>query len=293
MFTFSSVLGSRNSQFLARSARALLLSAFLGVGVGTVSAQNKLAEVGKTDGTLDYCPAQFSYQGKPRIFERINTEDDSYVCNVYDCNMQKERQISFKEYPMSMEFIDLDAGNLYNGTNLGLTQTLFNQDEKFENVVDLENGKGFSIVQEDGTVVFTENRDFVWGENDYSHYLDFELIKMGGKCYLKVGDSEYDYMYLVDNESGTGITYVNKMKNTSVRPTVLERNTPVTVDLKDATGQHTVTVVNASGRTVHAESVPQGQTSLTLDTSKWGSGLNVVSVKGADGKVESCKVIVK
>ncbi len=293
-FTFYSASGSRNSQFLP-TVPALVLSAFLGVGFGTVSAQNKLTEVGKIGrvySELDYCPALFSAQGTPYIFEKINTDDESYVCNVYDCNMQKECQISFKDDPQSMEVVDLDAENFYDGNNLTLTQTLFNQDEKFEGVVDLGNGKGFSIVQDDGTVVFTENRDFVWeGASPYGLY--FDVIKMGGKYYLKVGDSEYDYMYLINNESGTGMTYVNKMKHANAKPTVLERNTPITVDLKDEAGQYAVTVVSAFGRVVHAENVRQGQRSLTLDTSKWDSGLNVISVKGADGKVESCKVIIK
>ncbi len=275
--------------------RSFAMSAFLLAGTVSSSAQSGLTNVGIFSNRLDPVPGIFSYDGKTRLLEKPYEYSGPYTINVYDSEFKKEKQITFKDVPSSVEYYDLNQGTTISELyDVLLTQTLFNQDEKYEAIVENYDASGyqtgFSVVQEDGTVLFT---------TQYKNYNNvyFHIIKVGDLYYLSVkyeDDNYYDYssIYRIDREGSSGLTFVKKIKGMSVSPTVLDRSTPVTVDFKEGEGQHEVRVVTAGGKTVHKESV-DGASSVTLDTSRWGSGMNIVTVRDKNGKTESCKVIVK
>ncbi len=279
--------------------RSFALSAFLLAGTVSASAQLDLTNVGilpTDDSGLAYCPSLFSYGNKTYFFEQsyYSYDENIYSYKVYDSKFNNVRQITLKNNPRYLDYHDFDqsfgfGGNFISG--IAFTQTLFNNDDKFEAIVVNQGADnrvtGFSVVQEDGKVLFTTQLEYC----DY-----FYIFKIDNSYFLAVHgyESEGFYLYSIDREgsSSSGLTFVKKIKGMSVSPTVLDRSTPVTVDFKEGEGQHEVRVVTAGGKTVHKESV-DGASSVTLDTSRWGSGMNIVTVRDKNGKTESCKVIVK
>lgn len=78
----------------------------------------------------------------------------------------------------------------------------------------------------------------------------------------------------------------------SVSPRMASRNQDINV-VAEGNGVREVIVTNAAGQVVYSTKVAAGETNVKISSRRPSSGLNVVSVKGADGKEENCKVIVK
>lgn len=213
--------------------------------------------------------------------------------------------------------IDYDE-NTYPDDECYLTQTLFNTDEKFEyirweyddNATDIYDERdrdgdgeidfryvkyggactGFSIVQEDGTVLQTINcneSDGLW------------LVKINGKRYL-IGDELIskdengnqtwgDVWYRID-PSTNSVKRIEAPMGMVVRPAVAGRNSQVTVELDGDARE--IQVVNAAGQTVKRIPVGEGQRQVTFNTRGLGSGVNVVRATGRNAE-NSRKFIVK
>lgn len=206
-----------------------------------------------------------------------------------------------------------------------LSQTLFNNDDKYEylevvfkqctekeendrdfdGMIDEEITNiynkiiGFKIVQDDGTVLQTINIEpynlYVGNEPSYRFREHMYLYTINGKNYFGYFDEDYTF-YSINNDGGSsGIIHkVGSPIKVSVRPTIVNRNEPISVALDgDNAESSRVTVNDASGRTVYRTTIPAGQKQTNIDTSKFGNGLNVVTVQRNGSKVDSHKVIVK
>lgn len=257
------------------------------------------------------------YEGKSGIL--YECRDDYSVTYTGDWTETKEDNDNTISSVERLGFIDYDSHSTYSGKSVSLTQTLFNSDSKYEYIrnkirieadesyerdrdgdgqVDYENTfyraacTGFDIVSEDGTVL--QSVDFAVGTLNEGG----DILKLNGKYYLmfytyeSAEDSYYSLVYSID-KGATSVQQVGEPRRISVRPSLAERNAPITVETPDAQRDRRLTVTNAAGQTVWKQIIPAGQSSVQIDGSRLSRGLNIVNVEDDSKRNNSCKVIVK
>lgn len=238
----------------------------------------------------------------------------------YSGEWEKVRTDTISQYEdiVTMNYYDLD-NNTYRNGDVGffVTQTLFNDEEKFEYIrieyddtpsTDYEQDRdedgevdyrvienrtcvGFSIVQEDGTVIQTVPRATTGTENStvLDRYAD--LIKVNGKMYLSMIEGEKTHrkqaFYRIDKQTNN-VKRMNAVSGLRVSPRIAEKSQNVTVELEEGSQAQQVLVVNAAGQIVKKIPVANGQHRVTFNTATMGRGMNMVS----DGQ-NSCKMIIK
>ena len=253
------------------------------------------------------------------FFENIEDENEYYThptYSIYDGEFNLVRSFSydFSKYgglgAAVIVFNDFDDySNYYIGESY-LTQTVFNDDDKFEFIRfnfedgEIENGtnyqgkhcSGFSIVQEDGTVLQS-----IRNERIFFYFLPYSLtegdiavVKLNGKFYLMIEEyiknskeETQKVLYLIE-KGANSVKRVAAIPDINVRPRVAERNETITVELGEGSNAREIQVVNAAGQMVKNIPVTKGQRQVTFSTEGMGRGMNVVR-----GGKNSCKIIVK
>ena len=226
-----------------------------------------------------------------------HNNDDIITIRVYDENLGIKKTINPTDYPESISVYDYN--NNSGDFEITLTQTLFNDDEKFEYILlqeDNENRsyyKSLQVISEDGTILQTlEFPNKVYGAN-------VKLVIIGKSRYLAFGEyeGEDDFhclnMYKINKSADPSkVSIATAPMRVSVSPRMASRNQDINV-VAEGNGVREVIVTNAAGQVVYSTKVAAGETNVKINSRRLSSGLNVVSVKGADGKEENCKVIVK
>ena len=170
--------------------------------VANVQAQgsNGLTEV-STSYSEGYCyviPKDFTF-GKNFY---LSSSPESFPVYVYNDDFEIVKTINVTHGVRRCLYRDFDGNSFPTDNDSGtfyLTQTLFNDDEKFEYIRNSSEG-GFEIVSEDGTVLQTcKTVDF--DENG-----PFDIYRMNGKLYLGVpcySDLRDDYqcLYKIDKQT--------------------------------------------------------------------------------------------
>ena len=216
---------------------------------------------------------------------------------VYDNEFNIKKTITPESEPNSLNVHVLNANSA--DYTIYLTQTLFNDDEKFEYII--ESGSGtyateLKVVSEDGTVLQTLK--YPAGVEVYRDEID--LFVVGSNKYLRIGESvdengnEYMNLYKInkDAKDPSKVSIATAPMRVSVSPRMASRNQDINV-VAEGNGVREVIVTNAAGQVVYSTKVAASETNVKINSRRLSSGLNVVSVKGADGKEENCKVIVK
>ena len=203
--------------------------------------------------------------------------------------------------------------------DLYITQSLFNDDEKYEYltasykktvetvsendrdgdgepdyIVTEEKLKvdGLEIVQEDGTVLYRFT-----GDEGYT-ISQGEFYSLNGKLYFNLYEYGENSRYLLYAITPGGeaslIKATDVSTKASVSPRVVCRWQMVTVEVDDDTPSlREVIVSNAAGQTVYRTAIQPGHNMAQIPAALMGSGINVVTVKGAGRHPASYKVIVK
>ena len=216
---------------------------------------------------------------------------------VYDNEFNLKKTITPESVPSALHVQMLNANSA--DYTIYLTQTLFNDDEKFEYLI--EPGSGMyatelKVVSEDGTVLQTLK--YPAGVKVYRDEID--LFVVGSNKYLRIGESvdengnEYMNLYKInkDAKDPSKVSIATAPMRVSVSPRMASRNQDINV-VAEGNGVREVIVTNAAGQVVYSTKVAAGENNVRISSRRLSSGLNVVSVKGADGKEENCKVIVK
>ena len=237
-------------------------------------------------------PDAYLYDRKEYIVGQGEYNNKLYV---YDEELKLVKEINSAEEITSFEWRNM-ADNAYGSTTY-LTQTLFNDDEKFEYIVSIQGDnssygiKGVKIMSESGKVLQT----LFFNKNASDIY----VIQVGSNNYI--GCCGYDDMikantinlYKINkNSDPSKVSIATTPVNIKVSPRVAERNQDITV-AAEGEGIREVVVSDASGRIVYSTKAAAGQQTVKLNSLYLSSGLNIVSVKSADGKSENCKVVVK
>lgn len=221
------------------------------------------------------------------------------------------------------QFKDYDADIL--GPTMYATQTLFNNDSKYEylrpkleiveagtNTYDRDNdgeidkektyyrpmATALELVSEDGTILQSVPLDLGM---DYIEPNDATIFKMNGNYYVGIftthdneeGKREYYTQIYSINPSTTSIQKVDIPQGLAVRPSLADRNATIRVETPAAQSDRRIIVTNAAGQTVWDTTIQAGQTNVQIDARHLSRGVNVVNVEGDSKQNNSCKVIVK
>ena len=238
----------------------------------------------------------------------------------YDHNAQRGYfYISRKNYDVSTAD---DRGIL-------LSQTLFNEDQKYEYIAPIitdgvreihqsssyEGGisrmfyekhyggaiTGFKVMSEDGSTLNSVNFD---GNFVARYYDDCNLTIINGKYYLLFSGYILDetnltqkyarLIYAMDKNTNQIQKVAEHVGNVNVYPRVAERSEMITVELngEDNNDLREIVITNAAGQTMIRVPVEKGQKSGTIPASQLSRGMNIVDAIDRKGHNAS-KVIVK
>ena len=241
---------------------------------------------------------QFLYDAGTQYVVSVEYSEDrtAATMRVYDNEFNLKKTITPESVPSNLDVHVLNENSA--DYTIYLTQTLFNDDEKFEYLI--EPGYGtpteLKVVSEDGTVLQTLK--YPAGVKVYRDEID--LFVVGSNKYLRIGVSvdengnEYMNLYKInkDAKDPSKVSIATAPMRVSVSPRMASRNQDINV-VAEGNGVREVIVTNAAGQVVYSTKVAAGENNVRISSRRLSSGLNVVSVKGADGKEENCKVIVK
>ncbi len=199
----------------------------------------------------------------------------------------------------AIPIIDIDRTTLFDSDNelLLITQSLFNNDDKFEFVRfvnDEYKTKAFEIVNEDGEVLTTVNSP----EDSYRSHP--RILKWNDKYYFGICSYTNDYthyswdIYLIEKETNS-IRKVNAAPLMSVMPALAERNSTVnvTLDAETVKSGGELIVTDSNGRTIGRSRVEVGQTSVPVTTDRMSSGVYNITLTEKGQKIENARIIVK
>ena len=306
--------------------KKLLLSAMAVAALFGATAQNQITPV---DGPATitsykkYIPRFMTHGNTPylQVYRETDGQNVYDSCFLFDNNLQVAKVLpyilgtysftnaygSVRENNIEPSIIDVynyDDNTIINGVHY--TQTLFNNDSKFEYIKPVWDGEcrivRLDIIDEDGNTVnsitwtagYVLNPDYYSGEDAvvYSQSGGCKLIVIGGKYYLclNVGTNNFNKQslyYRIDRQTQS-ITRVENVPF-NVFPTVAERGNDITVQLEEGASAREIVVVDAMGREVKSIPVAQGQREVKISTSDLGSGMGFVS----DRKNGAVKIIVR
>ena len=224
--------------------------------------------------------------------------------------------------PVSIYIYDIEKGDCLDNVSMHCTQTLFNQDDKYEYVVPKyrleetvdEQGRdgdgeadyreyearavvtGFDVVSEDGGTVMSLEFDGTVMDhmNEYENYEIIEICFWGGKKYIVIdGDDEY-VIYELNSETSK-VSKIVSESGMRLFPSIAKRNTTVSVEVAAETQRQGgfLQVISSNGRCVYSKSVDAGIETLQIPTHRLESGVYVVTFKAQGKEVETSKLIIR
>lgn len=222
-------------------------------------------------------------------YQPKENEDEGGTMIIYDEDLKIVRTINLNTFPMDLWVYDFNDNP--GDYDLYASQSLFNDDEKFEYVT-LDSDSGMDpeivkIVSEDGTVLQSltvpANRGldiFIVGKNRYLSIIPNE-------------DDGFRYMYKINkSKDPSEVSISNVPVKMKVSPRIADRNQDITVAV-EGDGIKVVVVTDVAGKVVYTTKAEPGQNSVTINSRHLSYGLNIINVRSENGKEESSKVVVK
>ena len=242
------------------------------------------------------------------------TPDETEEIERYNTNVSP---IFNKEEPWCLDFVN------YSEYYVGITQALFNDDEKYEFLIPElalfteDRGYnsynqtqttyyeykpvGYKVVSEDGTVlsritVEGAEEDGCWGY----------VLCLDNKKYFVIETDTYDeeneeYSYyshffeIKKSANGTNIEKVRDIKGSMrVRPTVADRNEEISITLDDDNNTaRELIITSVNGKIVERRNIPAGENTVKVNAAMMRSGMYNFTLQKKGEIVDNSKVIVK
>lgn len=240
--------------------------------------------------------------------------------------------VSVQDYGIG--FVDYDANQIIseifsNGDGVCLSQTLFNQDEKYEYLsfsyelseesIYEENCplpeysstftqygtgwrvsayKSFNVMSEDGTILQTVT--FPNGFN-MIELVEAQVIKLADQYYIlcqgEMNESETLLIYKINRSSvGASVEQVCAPIKVGAFPSVANRNQMITIQLSGenaGNNQTNLQVVDMQGKVLNQQTIPAGQTSTTIPAHRLSNGMNLIKITQGSKTIGTEKVIIK
>ena len=209
-----------------------------------------------------------------------------------------------------------------------MSQTLFNNDEKYEIIVPVYGGEviyqkenssertiyrnyvvtSLNIVSETGEVLHTleaGDNKFISLDEGYGNY----IVKIGNKTYLVlpignltpnswgdwVSDYEFHRWYEICKET-TSVNFVREMRGSmNIRPTVANRDEQITITLNDENSNtaRELIITGVNGQLVDRRDIPAGENTVTVSAAMMRSGMYNFTLQKKGEIMDNGKVIVK
>jgi hypothetical protein len=299
--------------------KLFLILCAIAFGMSGAKADVNLTMTMSDFNTFEKLPAKYTADSKDKAVTATNNSDGSKPkrrasVSVYDDDFKFIKEITadateFTDdyyFPCIMRIYTSD--NLYSETPSGnalyVTQTLFNDDAKYEYlmaVVDQDRScRSLKVKSEDGNTLSTIQ--FPDGYKLYSiSENDVALIELNGKNYIiikveaRLGGDSYDYYNLVYkiDASTSSVKQVGAPIKVKVSPTIVERGEMINVALPEI-GANTgvINVVSTAGAVVFNQKVEAGTSQASIDTSSLQRGLYIVTIDNGKTR-ESTKIIIR
>lgn len=168
-------------------------------------------------------PQIFSYEEKMQVVFEAESSFDIYDANLHKVYSIKKNSDFEDRNIQSIAFYDWDQNSYYSDKSFYFTQTLFNDDEKYEYVAkhysepDAEGytyTDGFNIVSDDGTILQT-----VMFDETTAGSINVNVWKIEGKIYFVVrGSSVYNFVYNFYEVEKGAATAVHQVSSLPVSP---------------------------------------------------------------------------
>lgn len=207
---------------------------------------------------------------------------------------------------------------------VNISQTLFNDDEKYEAIVPVYGGEviyqegndrriyknyvvtSFKIVGETGETLHTlnagENMFFASGEGK-----GIQIIRIDDKfyCVVPVGDFVVDnpewqhgdsYRWYEICKATNSINFVRQTRAAmNIAPTIADRDAQITITLNEESGNvaRELIVTGVNGQLVERRDIPAGESSVQIPASMLRSGMYNFTLQKKGQVVDNGKVIVK
>ncbi len=207
-------------------------------------------------------------------------------------------------------------------TGVAITQTLFNNDEKYEfclPVMDVFTEEdsysdyyqkqtiqhryepiGYKIVSEDGTVL----QEIIVNEaRDKNIYFEAVVMPFGDKTYFVIQtyggesgkDGDMTYIYEI-NKNTNSIQKVREVKGSMrVTPTVANRNEEITISINDdnCNVARELIITGVNGKLIERRTIPAGENTFKVNAGMMRSGMYNFTLQKKGEVVDNSKVIVK
>ena len=218
------------------------------------------------------------------------------------------------------------SANSNSATAVALSQTLFNNDDKYEAIVPIYGGE--VIFQREGSTSRTIYRNYVVtalkivneagetlhtlsaGDDSFFHKSndDCVFIKIGDKIYLSIamGSTNTDNEYW--EEDYTGYRWYEICKETNsinfvretcgamdIAPTIADRDSQITITLNEENSNvaRELVITGVNGQLVGRRDIPAGENSVQIPASMLRSGMYNFTLQQKGQVVDNGKVIVK
>lgn len=215
--------------------------------------------------------------------EPLFYNDEDGVCKFYDYDFNLVKSFNLIS-EADFEYTEYRNFDTCEEAYVAVTQTLFNDDEKFEYFATVENGN-YAIVSEDGTILHSFRED---------EYI-YNLFIIKGKSYIIT--SYYDYenkiyvrtCYLIDKQT-TSIQKVAESKGSVIKTA----KSSVKVQLHSATsGDGEVAITAMNGQLVKKVQIPAEIKSVEISTEDMQSGIYNFTVSKEGKVLENGKIAIK
>ena len=285
-----------------------------------------------------YPKSAYLWRDKYLYYEYINYSDNSEYAKSYG----EWRETGIRSewegiIDIGIGFINYDTDPSIEyffqiGNGLCLTQTLFNNDDKYEYLqfpcelteeISYDNDgpsygeeyesntytttktfyqyslyKSFNVMSEDGAILQT-----ITFPNGFEmmEYVAAQIIQLSGEFYIlcqgEMNDNETLLIYKINRSSvGASVEQVCAPIKVGAFPSIANRNQMITIQLSgDNAGsrQTNLQVVDMQGKVLNQQHIPAGQTSTTIPAHRLSNGMNLIKITQGSKTIGTEKVIIK
>lgn len=280
--------------------KTLLLTLLLAM-ISNLAGAQKLENIIETDDALCMTPGALTKDGNPILY--LTNEVDHFY--ILDDNFQVVKNITTKSeatifYLISGEYGAIepyDSSMVYNGSYL--LKDIFG--DGYQYLVMNENEDGFGVYNSDNKRI--ASIDFPAGYERDSYEESQAFMAIGKKLYFLVGgltkkgsdDDEWcTAIYSIGSNPGS-VALVSVAPSAKISPRAPRKgeNVSVTIDSELVGKDCIVNVVSSSGQTVFETRMPESESQLDINTSRFSKGVYVVTVSAEGVNKEAAKIIIR
>mgnify|MGYP006325019749 FL=1 len=260
-------------------------------------------------GVINVIPKPLSYDGTDRVYVFNSDKQVTIYSNdftpikSFNMIMGMENGLGFIDYDNDHHLNE----NLFIGEFPCLTQTLFNEDEKYEYLsfpsartdkwgdYNIPVCNSFNVMSEDGSIL--QSVTFPDGY-ELSELVHAQIIKLNEEYYILIADynKEVFHVYKINRKDTTAVEQVCAPIKVGAFPNLANRNQMITIQLfggNAGSSQTNLQVVDMQGKVLNQQTIPAGQTTTTIPAHRLSNGMNLIKITQGSKTIGTEKVIVK